>query len=305
MKLQAKEGHFLTENFDVQASERRFLQNIELAGSDEAKYWKEVSQTEKEAMEFQSSLFGDEGVSYGYLKKLETVESAIPKYINEAGLTAGQALEMQKYYPEWGGENAPIGKEVANGFRFKHHTSAEEDYTLYEVIQPHTLSAEWVPGVGTESLYKVVTEHEGTKEDPIPWEHNMELVEGKYYTDKGILYLCIRNSGIALSYDLADLVSGGYVEPVTEEPEQPEEGEGTDNPEEGSGENTGDGEGTSPEQPAEPDGTLENPIPYTAGKTELLKDKYYIEDGITYVCIQNGGVQIYKLSEMPAIAQPI
>lgn len=285
MKLQAKEGHFLTENFDVQASERRFLQNIELAGSDEAKYWKEVSQTEKEAMEFQSSLFGDEGVSYGYLKKLETVESAIPKYINEAGLTAGQALEMQKYYPEWGGENAPIGKEVANGFRFKHRTSSEEDYTLYEVIQPHTLSAEWVPGVGTESLYKVVMEHKGSIEDPIPWEHNMELVEGLYYTDKDVLYLCVRDSGIALSYDLADLVSGGYVEPVEEEPEQPEEG--------------------NPEQPSEPDGTLENPIPYTAGKTELVKDKYYTEDGITYLCIQGAGVQVYRLSEIPAIAQKV
>ena len=285
MKLQAKEGHFLTENFDVQASERRFLQNIELAGSDEAKYWKEVSQTEKEAMEFQSSLFGDEGVRYGYLKKLETVESAIPKYINEAGLTAGQALEMQKYYPEWGGENAPIGKEVANGFRFKHRTSSEEDYTLYEVIQPHTLSAEWVPGVGTESLYKVVTEHKGSIEDPIPWEHNMELVEGLYYTDKDVLYICVRDSGIALSYDLADLVSGGYVEPVEEEPEQPEEG--------------------NPEQPSEPDGTLENPIPYTAGKTELVKDKYYTEDGVTYLCIQGAGVQVYKLSEIPAIAQKV
>ena len=285
MKLQAKEGHFLTENFDVQASERRFLQNIELAGSDEAKYWKEVSQTEKEAMEFQSSLFGDEGVSYGYLKKLETVESAIPKYINEAGLTAGQALEMQKYYPEWGGENAPIGKEVANGFRFKYRTPEEADYTLYEVIQPHTLSSEWVPGAGTESLYKVVTEHKGSIEDPIPWEHNMELVEGLYYTDKDVLYICVRDSGIALPYDLADLVSGGYVEPVEEEPEQPEEG--------------------NPEQPSEPDGTLENPIPYTAGKTELVKDKYYTEDGVTYLCIQGAGVQVYKLSEIPAIAQKV
>ena len=285
MKLQAKEGHFLTENFDVQASERRFLQNIELAGSDEAKYWKEVSQTEKEAMEFQSSLFGDEGVSYGYLKKLETVESAIPKYINEAGLTAGQALEMQKYYPEWGDENAPAGKEVDSGFRFKYRTPEEADYTLYEVIQPHTLSSEWVPGAGTESLYKVVTEHKGSIEDPIPWEHNMELVEGLYYTDKDVLYICVRDSGIALSYDLADLVSGGYVEPVEEEPEQPEEG--------------------NPEQPSEPDGTLENPIPYTAGKTELVKDKYYTEDGITYLCIQGAGVQVYRLSEIPAIAQKV
>ena len=172
-----------------------------------------------------------------------------------------------------------------SGFRFKYRKPEEADYTLYEVIQPHTLSSEWVPGAGTESLYKVVTEHKGSIEDPIPWEHNMELVEGLYYTDKDVLYICVRDSGIALSYDLADLVSGGYVEPVEEEPEQPEEG--------------------NPEQPSEPDGTLENPIPYTAGKTELVKDKYYTEDGVTYLCIQGAGVQVYKLSEIPAIAQKV
>ena len=140
------------------------------------------------------------------------------------------------------------------------------------MLQPHTFAAEWVPGTGTESLYKVVqVEHEGSIEDPIPWEHNMELVEGLYYTDKDVLYLCIRDSGIALSYDLADLVSGGYVKPVTEVP----------------------------------DGTLENPIPYTPGKTELVKDKYYTEDGTTYLCIQDAGVRVYKLGEIPAIAQAV
>ena len=285
MRLQATEGHYLTENFNVQPGYRRFLQSIELAGSEEAGYWKEITQSEKEAIQLQASLFGNEGVSYEYLKKLEAVEQTVPVYIYEAGLTAGQALEMKEYYPVWGDENAPAGKEVDSGFRFKYRTPEEADYTLYEVIQPHTLSSEWVPGAGTESLYKVVTEHKGSIEDPIPWEHNMELVEGLYYTDKDVLYICVRDSGIALSYDLTDLVSGGYVEPVEEEPEQPEEG--------------------NPEQPSEPDGTLENPIPYTAGKTELVKYKYYTEDGVTYLCIQGAGVQVYKLSEIPAIAQKV
>jgi len=48
-----------------------------------------------------------------------------------------------------------------------------------------------------------------------------------------------------------------------------------------------------------------NPIPYTAGKTELVKDKYYTEDGVTYLCIQGAGVQVYNLSEIPAIAQAV
>lgn len=47
----------------------------------------------------------------------------------------------------------------------------------------------------------------------------MELFNGKYYTDKNVLYLCIRDSGMGMSFDLADLVSGGFVEVVEESSE--------------------------------------------------------------------------------------
>ncbi len=40
----------------------------------------------------------------------------------------------------------------------------------------------------------------------------MELIKDKYYSDKGELYKCIRDSGIPMSFDLKDLVSGGFVE---------------------------------------------------------------------------------------------
>lgn len=281
MIVQAGNGCWLTESYDIPIDSRRFEKSIVISKAEEFELWREVTENEKNKMIAQAQMFEVDKVDYDYLNKVDGMLSGIMEKINDAGLTAQQALEKKEYFPKWEDE---IGKERYAGYRFQYGD------TLYEVIQPHTFASEWVPGVGTESLYKVVTEHEGTKEDPIPWEHNMELVEGKYYTDKGILYLCIRDSGIALSYDLADLVSGGYVEPVTKEPEQPEEGSG---------------EETTPEQPSEPDGTLENPIPYTAGKTELVKDKYYIEDGITYLCIQDAGVQVYKLSDIPAIAQAV
>lgn len=34
------------------------------------------------------------------------------------------------------------------------------------------------------------------------------------YTDKEVLYLCIRDSGIGMAFDLENLVSGGYVQVV-------------------------------------------------------------------------------------------
>ena len=42
------------------------------------------------------------------------------------------------------------------------------------------------------------------------------LESGKYYAQGGVKYLCIRDAGMALAYDLADLVGAGYVEAVTE-----------------------------------------------------------------------------------------
>lgn len=51
-------------------------------------------------------------------------------------------------------------------------------------------------------------------DDPIPWVVGSKLYEGEYYIDKDVVYLCIRDSGIELSYNLADLISGGFVQVV-------------------------------------------------------------------------------------------
>lgn len=265
MIVKAGNGCYLTESYDTPIENRRFEKQVIVSSAEELSMWKEITETEKDKMTMQQQLFQVDNVDYAYLEKVGTLIGGIAAKVNDANLTDTQAIEMKRFFPKW---NDEIGNEHYAGFKFQYGE------TLYKVLQPHTFAPEWVPGTGTESLYKVVqVEHEGSIEDPIPWEHNMELVEGLYYTDKGVLYLCIRDSGIALSYDLADLVSGGYVKPA-----EPEDGG---------------------------DGTLENPIPYTPGKTELVKDKYYTEDGTTYLCIQDAGVQVYKLGEIPAIAQEV
>lgn len=102
------------------------------------------------------------------------------------------------------------GIKVEKGFRFQH------DGTLYRVEQPtYTFVAHYIPGtVGVESLFSVVDEtHKGTKEDPIPFAGNMEIYNGLYYTQNGVMYLCFRDSGQPLYHDLALLVDV-YVEVV-------------------------------------------------------------------------------------------
>lgn len=86
--------------------------------------------------------------------------------------------------------------------------------SLYKVIQAHTSQAGWKPGVGTESLFTRIDEtYDGTKYDPIPYNGNMELFAGKYYTQSGQTYHCTRDTGTAVYHPLAELV-GIYVEVV-------------------------------------------------------------------------------------------
>ena len=208
MKITADSGCYLTEVAEVAPDKRTFRNMVIVATVEEAAGWKQITEQEKAALESQGAIFGSQDVTPEYLGRVDTLLTGIAERINDTPMTAAQSLKNKKYYPQ---RKDIIGKQVDTGFRFN------EGETMYEVLQPHTLSAEWMPGQGTESLYKVVQEeHEGTKSDPIPWQLNMELYEGKYYTDKNVLYKCIRDSGMGLSFALADLVSGGYVEIVNE-----------------------------------------------------------------------------------------
>lgn len=123
-------------------------------------------------------------------------------------LTDAQALESIALYPRWE-ELVEKSEIVEKDFRFRY------DEKLYKVIKPeYTFTEVYVPGAGTESLFARVEEgHIGTKEDPIPYETNMEIFEGLYYTQYDVLYHCTRSSGQPLYHDLSSLVAI-YVEVV-------------------------------------------------------------------------------------------
>lgn len=119
------------------------------------------------------------------------------------------ALTAVELFPKWGSLVMNAVK-VAKGFRF------QSGGKLYRTEQPeYTFVEQYVPGTaGTESLFSVVDEtHAGTREDPIPYEQNMEIYAGRYYSQNGVVYLCIRDSGQPLYHDLSTLV-GLYVEVV-------------------------------------------------------------------------------------------
>lgn len=131
--------------------------------------------------------------------------------VNGFGLSAKDALETKDWFPVWS-RDIVDGTALEKGFRFQYTADGDEDSVLYEVVQAHTAQMQYAPGLSTAALYKAVNvEAEGTKDDPIAYTPPMEIFNGKYYTQGGVLYRCTRDSGQALSHDLAALV-GLYVE---------------------------------------------------------------------------------------------
>lgn len=123
-------------------------------------------------------------------------------------LEDAQALTVKAIYPAW--ENI-IGQTVRKDYKFQYADK------LYKTIQDNLLIQEqYIPGEGTESLYTVIDEtHAGTQEDPIPYDGNMALENGKYYIQDETVYKCTRDTEIPVYNALADLI-GIYVEVATE-----------------------------------------------------------------------------------------
>ena len=135
----------------------------------------------------------------------EDVVAKIKNLLREkvAEQTDKEALENIELFPTW---QSKIGVQVEQGERLYY------DDKLYKVQQTHTPQEDWRPDA-TASLYvQVIADDAGTIDNPIAYEVNMELVDGKYYTEDGVKYLCVRALAQSV-WHLADLV-GNYVEVV-------------------------------------------------------------------------------------------
>ncbi len=66
--------------------------------------------------------------------------------------------------------------QVKQGEKYKYNGK------LYEVVQDHTTQSNWSPGNQSSLWVEVVEDHEGTLEDPIPYneELNPMLVSGGF-----------------------------------------------------------------------------------------------------------------------------
>lgn len=199
--MKSEKGYYVSKSNNLK--DKIVAKEIYLGIHDSISNYEEVSEEEglmliqqKEAAESINSLED--------IDKAVSVASVVPKVINSISMSNNEALKRKSSFPEW---KADLG-EVKQGERY------QNDGDLWEVVQSHTTQANWAPSLSTASLWKRVDEeHEGTESDPIPYSPPMEIFNGKYYTQSGVLYKCTRDSGIPLSRDLDTLI-GTYIEIV-------------------------------------------------------------------------------------------
>lgn len=147
------------------------------------------------------------------LKRTNELIKRNTEEMNELNLSAVDALEVVEWYPKWG-----VDEGFKEGDAVTKNTKFQYEGKLYAVLQDHTILAHYYPSINTASLYVEVTsdyndqgEEMGTLENPIPYEGNMILENGKYYIQDEVVYLCNRDSGNPVYHALKDLV-GLYVE---------------------------------------------------------------------------------------------
>ena len=115
-------------------------------------------------------------------------------------LPDSEALEALVLHPEWASDtDYTAGYKVQRGGR------------LWCCLQAHTSQIGWEPEKAASLWTEICESHAGTLEDPIPYNGNMALESGKYYSQDGKVYRCTRDTGNPVYNALSELV-GLYVE---------------------------------------------------------------------------------------------
>ena len=84
---------------------------------------------------------------------------------------------------------------------------------LWRCLQAHTSQIGWEPENVASLWTEICESHAGTLEDPIPYNGNMALESGKYYSQNSKIYRCTRDTVNPVYNALSELVRL-YVEEV-------------------------------------------------------------------------------------------
>ena len=199
-------GKYLTQALANKDEERVIVKQVYIPNDQSNDEWIEISQEDVDRINKAKKAAHGE-VIYPE-EEVNQVLDLFTMTINTLSLTDEQSLKVKDLYPTW---ESFINKKLEKDYKVQYQDK------LYKVKQTIELVLEnQPPSIDTAALYEEINEsNKGTLEDPIPYNNNMELFEGKYYSQNGVVYKCTRNTEQAVYQDLSGLV-GIYVEKVEE-----------------------------------------------------------------------------------------
>lgn len=197
--LQATYGMYLTNASAIANKDKVIAKEVLLDSTDSIDDWIEISEDTANDIREAKGI-----VTVTMPDEVNDALSLVSLQINNMDLTDNQSLQYKNLYPTW---ESFIGSTLTTGFKVLYQDK------LYKVRQDISVVLEnQYPSVETAALYEEVQyQHAGTLEDPIPYNNNMQLYNGKYYSQDGITYLCNRDTEQAVYQPLSELV-GLYVQ---------------------------------------------------------------------------------------------
>ena len=206
-QLRAAYDKWLTQTSATQDTDRILAKYVCIGENDPVDEWEEIDSAEAERIRKAKSASKGE-IEYPE-EQVNQVLTLFAMKINSLELTNEEALAVKGLYPTW---ESFIGKSLSTG------TIVLYADKLYKVRQEISVVLQnQYPSVDTAALYEEINEsNAGTYDDPIPYNNNMALENGKYYIQNEVIYLCNRDTEIPVYQDLSALV-GIYVEIATKE----------------------------------------------------------------------------------------
>ena len=134
------------------------------------------------------------------MKRSEAIEYR--QHIEAAvqSLDGNIAVRMMGFHPVWKPD-----MDYTTGYK------VQRSGRLWRCLQAHTSQAGWEPENAASLWTEICESHAGTLEDPIPYNGNMALESGKYYSQNSKIYRCTRDTVNPVYNALSELV-GLYVE---------------------------------------------------------------------------------------------
>lgn len=190
--------NYLKMKYGKDKFDENMLPNFKLAEENEVK---EVEPTEKEEWFIKPQKTAQEKANQEAMLQDMMMKAQQVAFLVE--LPDEEAVKIPYCYDEW---------EVDHDYKVGDRV--QDSGKLWKCRQEHTSQEDWRPSTKTASLWEVIDEqHEGTLEDPIPYDMNMEVFKDKYYIENDVVYKCIRNSGQPLYASCSSLL-GNYFELV-------------------------------------------------------------------------------------------